>query len=219
MKNEINIFSIVPIEVIQDQRLTKNQLKVLIALFSFRGKNTNLVYPSREKISERCGIRPTTISLITTELSELGWLKKTGKGGFSKATRYKLTVPKSSTVLKTCTVPKTSTRKGVLKTSTRKELTNETKNIYRGINLNEIDKKDEKLAKQLLDYRSEIKKPLRTVRALNTRIKEIHNCSRIHNKTIEFIVDYMMDNGWQSIKANWIEIEEPNFDKHFEDAI
>ena len=211
MKNDINIFSIVPIEVLQDKRLTKNQLKVLIALFSFRGKNTDLVYPSREKISERCGIRTTTISLITTELSELGWVKKTGKGGFSKATRYKLTVPKSSTVLKTRTVPKTSTRKGVPKTSTRKELTNGTKNnIYRGINLNEIGEKDKKLAKQLLDYRSEIKKPLRTVRALNTRIKEIHNCSKVHNKSIEFIVDYMMDNGWQSIKPDWIKIEENN---------
>lgn len=216
--NDINIFSVVPIEVIQDQRLTKNQLKVLIALLSYRGKNTNLVYPSREKLSERCGIRPTTISLITTELSELGWLKKTGKGGFSKATRYTLTVPKLSTVPKTRTVPKTSTRKGVPKTSTRKELTNETKSIYKGIDLVSFNDEDKKLAKELIDYRKEIKSQINTIRGVKGLINQIKKCAKTNKQSIEFVVEYMMENEWQSIKPEWIKIED-NQTSYFINAI
>ena len=126
-----DVFAIVPIDVIQDSRLTKRQIKVLIALLSFRGKNTNTVWPSREKLSERCGIRPTTISLTTSELVDLGWLTKDGKGGFSKSTRYQITVPNLSTVPNVSTVPKTSTPTvpnlstgmGVPNLSTGKELT------------------------------------------------------------------------------------------------
>ena len=100
-----NNFAFIPLEVIQDIRLTKRHIKVLIALFSYRGKNTNTVWPSREKLSKRCGIRVTTISLITTELVKLGWLVKTGKGGFSKSTRYEITVPDLSTVPDLGTAP------------------------------------------------------------------------------------------------------------------
>jgi predicted transcriptional regulator len=126
-----DVFSIVPIEVIQDPRLTKRQIKVLIALLSFRGKNTNTVWPSREKLSDRCNLPVTRISQTTSELVDLGWLIKDGKGGFSKSTRYQITVPnlvtvtKSVTVTKTVTptVTKTVTGMGVTKTVTGKELT------------------------------------------------------------------------------------------------
>jgi predicted transcriptional regulator len=126
-----DVFSIVPIEVIQDPRLTKRQIKVLIALLSFRGKNTNTVWPSREKLSQRCNLPVTRISQTTSELVDLGWLTKDGKGGFSKSTRYQITVPnlvtvtKSVTVTKTVTptVTKTVTGMGVTKTVTGKELT------------------------------------------------------------------------------------------------
>ena len=131
-----DIFSIVPLEVIQDPRLTKRQIKVLIALLSFRGKNTNTVWPSRKTLSERCNLPITRISETTTQLVDLGWLSKDGKGGFSKSTRYHITVPdltvtetvtvtKPVTVTKTVTptVTKTVTGMGVTKTVTGKELT------------------------------------------------------------------------------------------------
>ena len=117
-----DVFSIVPIEVIQDPRLTKRQIKVLIALLSFRGKNTNTVWPSREKLSQRCNLPVTRISQTTSELVDLGWLTKDGKGGFSKSTRYQITVPNLVTVTKSVTVTKTVTPT-VTKTVTGKELT------------------------------------------------------------------------------------------------
>ena len=97
-------FAFIPLDVIQDKRLTKRQLKVLIALFSFRGKNTNIVWPSREKLSQRCGMPITRVSEITGQLVDLGWVVKTGKGGFSRPTHYELTVPNLVTVTKTVTV-------------------------------------------------------------------------------------------------------------------
>jgi len=85
--------SVVPIEVIQDRRLTLEQTRVLIALFSFRNKVTNTVWPSRSAIAERTGIHPSNISSATTALVALGWLTKGGLGGHSKATRYTLCAP------------------------------------------------------------------------------------------------------------------------------
>ena len=119
-----------------DNRLSKNQYKVLIALLSFRAKNTEVVWPSREMLSTRCGLPVTRISTITTQLCALGWLQKDGKGGFSKSTRYTVTVPTtitepvtvtdSVTVTETVTrgVTETVTPMPVTKTVTRKELTN-----------------------------------------------------------------------------------------------
>lgn len=90
---EAGTFSIVPIEIIKDRRLTLWQTRVLIALFSFRNKTTNTVFPSRTVLATRTGLHINNISATTSELEELGWLAKSGKGGFSKATRYELKVP------------------------------------------------------------------------------------------------------------------------------
>jgi hypothetical protein len=80
------------------------QIKVLIALYSFRGKSTNLVYPKRATLSKRCGYSERTISRITTELEKAGWLVKEGSGGRSAPSHYTLTVPDLETVSEVETV-------------------------------------------------------------------------------------------------------------------
>lgn len=113
-----NLFAVVPVEVIQDRRLTLEQTRVLVALFSFRNKVTNTVWPSRASIAERTGMHPSNISDATTGLVRLGWLTKNGLGGFSKATRYTLSVPdfssgkvaESATVARSATVAQSATR-------------------------------------------------------------------------------------------------------------
>lgn len=72
---EPHIFSIVPIEVVKDKRLTLEQTRVLIALMSFRGKDTNVVVPSRNMLAERCGMRDEEVSRMLETLIELGWLE------------------------------------------------------------------------------------------------------------------------------------------------
>lgn len=90
----INIFSIVPVEVLADKRLTLKQMRVLIGLLSFRAKNSDTVWPKREQLAERCGgMALCQISTATTELCELGWLEKVGQGGKSCSSNYKITVP------------------------------------------------------------------------------------------------------------------------------
>ena len=105
-----------PLQVFQDKRLTLRQIKVLGVLLSFKSKKSEYVWPSREKISEICGLTTTRISTITTELSALGWLKKEGSGGRSRSTRYRIcipeTVPELSTVKGNKTVPNLGTDNG-----------------------------------------------------------------------------------------------------------
>jgi hypothetical protein len=110
-------FSLVPMEVIQDKRLTLEQTRVLIALFSFRSRTTDTVWPSRAAIAERTGMHPSNISAATTALVTLGWLLKVGSGGHSKASRYTLcnpgitvtTVAQSATVAPATTVAQSAT--------------------------------------------------------------------------------------------------------------
>ncbi len=74
------------------------QLRVLIALLSFRAKNSDTIWPKRSQISERCGYNERVITRVTTQLVKLGWLEKAGKGGFSKSCEYRITVPDLVTV-------------------------------------------------------------------------------------------------------------------------
>jgi len=84
---------VAPLEALTDKRLTESERKVLLVLFSFRGKVSDTVWPGREKIAERANIKDTgRISKITTSLADLGWLKKTKKG-FSGHNTYRLTFP------------------------------------------------------------------------------------------------------------------------------
>lgn len=99
--------ALVPVEAYRDHRLTLIQLRVLIAMYSFYNpRNGNLVWPKRATLANRCGYSEKTISTATTGLVKLGWLQKDGKGGFSKAVVYTITVPESETVV---TVPSSGT--------------------------------------------------------------------------------------------------------------
>jgi hypothetical protein len=88
-------FAIVPIAAILDNRLSKMQLRVLTAILSFRQKNTDVVWVRRSKIATRCGYQENSITKVTAQLVELGWLEKTGRGGFSKPNEYRVLVPKT----------------------------------------------------------------------------------------------------------------------------
>lgn len=112
-------FIIAPFEVLQDDRLTLRQIRVLLAILSWRNKNTNVSAISREMIAERTGYPLTRVSTITSELESLGWLKKHGNGGRSQWIRYQIsdlklskkTVTKAVTVTETETVTKAVTKR------------------------------------------------------------------------------------------------------------
>jgi hypothetical protein len=103
------ILSIIPILIALDHRLSLIQTRVLIAIYSYRNKNTGVCSVKREKLSHRCGYSPRTISEATTQLVNLGWLIKEGKGGFSKSSEFHITVPDLGTVTDCSTVPGSGT--------------------------------------------------------------------------------------------------------------
>ena len=125
-------FAIVPVEVVRDHRLSLMQTRVLIAVLSIRNRNTNVAWAKRETISERCGYGPNVISRVTTQLVQLGWLRKTGEGGRSRPNQYEVTVPRgvcgdSETVTEAETVTDSET----VTESDRKPLPDLTRNGYR----------------------------------------------------------------------------------------
>lgn len=88
-----DLFVYLPAAMALDERLSKTHLRVLIALYSFRRKNTATAWPSRDKLAQRCGLAPGKISTATTELARLGWLHKSGDGGRGRSCEYRLLVP------------------------------------------------------------------------------------------------------------------------------
>ncbi len=86
-------FIVAPIEVLTDDMLTDPERRVLLALFSFRGKDTNTVWPSLNAIAERAHINDLArVSKITSSLASKGWLTKK-KRGFTGCNEYSLCVP------------------------------------------------------------------------------------------------------------------------------
>jgi len=84
---------VAPLEALTDRAITDPERRVLLALFSFRGKNTNTVWPSVMNIAERAGVKDhTRVSKLTSSLASKGWLTKK-KRGFTGCNEYELTVP------------------------------------------------------------------------------------------------------------------------------
>ncbi|OFE11403.1 hypothetical protein PHACT_12665 [Pseudohongiella acticola] len=104
----MNTFIITPLEVLQDQRLTLMQTRVLLGLLSFRQKNTDTIWPGREKIAARCGYPVNKVSTTTTQLQKLGWLEKVQRGR-SRSCVYRITVPDLVTVSESKEVPESVT--------------------------------------------------------------------------------------------------------------
>ena len=82
---------ILPFSVACDDRLTKRHIRVLLALYSYRNRDTNLAWPSRKSLSRITGYDESRISVITGELVKLGWLVKDEKPGVG--CEYRITVP------------------------------------------------------------------------------------------------------------------------------
>lgn len=84
---------IAPIEALTDTELTDPERRVLLSLFSFRGRNTDTVWPSVDTIGARSNLKDRTrVSKVTASLAKKGWLTKK-KRGFTGCNEYKLTVP------------------------------------------------------------------------------------------------------------------------------
>lgn len=220
-------FAVVPLEVVQDRRLTLEQTRVLVALFSFRNKVTNTVWPSRAAIAERTGMHPSNISSATTALVNLGWLMKEGTGGHSKATRYTLCVPdlakpetvaRSATVAESATVAQSATQTvaesatpPVAQSATRKEQSIEQsieqKNTARARSA-AIAKPDGVTDQTWLDFLQQRKRQRAEV--TQTALNGIAREAALAGYTLEQALVTCCANGWRGFKAAWVAPKMPS---------
>lgn len=215
-------FAVVPLEVVQDRRLTLEQTRVLVALFSFRNKVTNTVWPSRAAIAERTGMHPSNISSATTALVNLGWLVKEGNGGHSKATRYTLCVPDlvkpetvahSATVADSATVARSATQTvadsatpPLADSATRKEQsiehTNEQKNTARARST--APAQPDGVTDQTWADWLQLRKTLKAA-VTQTAIDGIAREAARAGYTLEQALVTCCANGWRGFKAEWVQ--------------
>lgn len=215
-------FAVVPLEVIQDRRLTLEQTRVLVALFSFRNKVTNTVWPSRAAIAERTGMHPSNISSATTALVNLGWLLKEGTGGHSKSTRYTLCVPelvKPTTVAQQATVAESATvacsatptvahsaTPPLADSATRKEQsiehTNEQKNTARARST--VPVKPDGVTDQTWTDWLQLRKSKKAA-VTQTAVDGIAREAAKAGYSLESALATCCSNGWQGFKADWVQ--------------
>lgn len=87
-------FAQVPGEILMDDRLKPTHIRVLIALYMHKNKKREEVWPKRKTLALLTGIHEATISRLTTELEQLGWLTKQGNsGGCGRPAAYRVHVP------------------------------------------------------------------------------------------------------------------------------
>ena len=67
---------VAPLEALTDPELTDQERRVLLALFSYRGRLTENVWPTREQIGERANIKDlAAVGKRTSALAKKGWLR------------------------------------------------------------------------------------------------------------------------------------------------
>jgi len=103
-------FSALPVEAIRDHRLGVIDLRVLLALYSFKGSlQATEVFPSRKVIAERSGYAEGTVSRAMGRLVEYGWVQvKQHRGPNTYLLPWSETVPDPVTVTDPDTVTKSA---------------------------------------------------------------------------------------------------------------
>jgi DNA-binding MarR family transcriptional regulator len=105
------VYGMVPIALIQDDRVKVNMIKVYAALASFQG-NSDTCWPSRKKIVERSGISATAVSTALTALVEAGWIIREHRYAQNKSNVYSVLVdaePVETETSESDPVPETDT--------------------------------------------------------------------------------------------------------------
>lgn len=74
--HEQHVFAIVPVEACADQRLTGNELRVLIASLSFRNRDTTLCHPPCKAVADMTGLTEYQVLQATASLVRFGWLER-----------------------------------------------------------------------------------------------------------------------------------------------
>lgn len=86
------LYGLVPCQAYQDERLSRRQLRLLLALLCHADAEGR-VGLRRAQFSRELGVPEAQISELTQELIRLGWLDRQDKGEHGKGWSYRVTVP------------------------------------------------------------------------------------------------------------------------------
>jgi hypothetical protein len=86
------LYGLVPCQVYQDGRLSRSQLRLLLALLCHADADGRCQF-RRAQLSRELGIPEAQVAATAQDLSQLGWLDRQDKGEHSKAWFYRVKVP------------------------------------------------------------------------------------------------------------------------------
>jgi hypothetical protein len=214
---------VAPLEALTDPELTDQERRVLFALFSYRGKITDLVWPTREQIGERANIKDLVrVGKVTSSLCKKGWLVK-WKKGFSGHMTYKITFPErlepvEDTVGQHDTLQDTpleadyassleadnASHSRQIMPSALNKPNKQTNNLYKKIDLTQFG--DDCLIdqyKEFIDHRINLKAPL-TQHSFERFLFAVRGCVSQLDLDPKFVITETIDAGWKSCKAEWM---------------
>lgn len=208
---------VAPLEALTDPELTDQERRVLLALFSYRGRLTETVYPTREQIGARANIKDlAAIGKRTSSLVKKGWLKKYKKGWSGHMTYTMLFPVRLETPVDTIGEPLEveSTSYAVEVESTSHSRSNsptalnkpvKQTNIYKKIEL--VDFADDPLIdlyKEFIDHRIDKKDALNQYK-FGLYLKSVQRCVDQLSVTPEFVINKTIEAGWKSVEPSWLE--------------
>ena len=194
------LFSFFPVELLKLD-LTALELRVLLALYSFRDKNANTVWPSLESIAERAGIADKTqVSKVTGKLELRGLITKR-KRGFTGGNVYGFANLDESS---NSNLDKSSKCKELTKELTI-ELTNKNTTPRKRDESVSVDYLisvgcDAQVAKDWLAIRKSKKLPLTA-----TALKTIQSEADKAGVTLANAIEIAASNSWAGFKASWLQ--------------
>lgn len=216
---------VAPLEALTDPELTDQERRVLLALFSYRGRLTENVWPTREQIGERANIKDlAAVGKRTSALAKKGWLRKFKKG-FSGHMTYTMLFPVRletpvDSIGEPLEVESTSNALEVKSTShtrhnsplhTRHNLptalnkpNKQTNNMYKKIDLTQFG--DDCLIdqyKEFIDHRINLKAPL-TQHSFERFLFAVKGCVSQLDLDPKFVITETIDAGWKSCKPEWL---------------
>ena len=223
---------VAPLEALTDPDLTDQERRVLLALFSYRGRLTENVWPTREQIGQRANIKDlAAIGKRTTSLAKKGWLVKFKKGRSGHMT-YTMKFPQrletladaigeplevestSYTLERNFPLEVKSTSPVEVKSTSPTRSNTPTalnKPIKQTIKQTTVHKRvsffaDDPLVdvyKEFIDYRIGIKHPL-TQQMFDRFLGSVKVCCNELSKTPHWVITETIDAGWRSCKPEWL---------------
>ena len=200
MKKNNPKFIMLPYEILENNDLTLRQIRVLMAIYSWKKRGSEDVRICRKMLSEKTGYSLNRISEITTQLKKLGLLEKTKNLGKSQWSEYQI---KGNTPTQTGNPKTTQNGKFLLPKTVTPPTQNSKEHRYRykNNNINIITKKQKNTSSFQIPKIDEVINYFGTLGCVNAST-EAHNFYD-YNESRGWIIGSRKMKDWQASCRYW----------------